>query len=52
MIMLPIFKENMLTWVETIELVDLGENKLCNVSNLSNQTVKFYKCKFSIIFII
>ena len=30
LIMLRIFKENMRTWKEAIELVDLGEKKLQN----------------------
>ena len=33
MIMLRIFKENMQTWMETIEFADLGEKKLRNATN-------------------
>ena len=35
----------MWTWIETIELADLGEKKLHNVTNYELITVKFYGSK-------
>ena len=40
--MLRIFKENMRTWTEPIELVDLGEKMLHNGTAYSNYIVKLY----------
>ena len=36
------FKENIRTWTEATELVDLGEKKLHNGTVYSNYIVKFY----------
>ena len=40
-----IFKENMWTWMETIELEYLGKKKLHNAAHLSNQTPFLYRCQ-------
>ena len=40
--MFCIFKENIRTWTEATELVDLGEKKLHNGTVYSNYIVKFY----------
>ena len=42
MTMSRIFKENMSTWTDIIELADLVEMKLYNATNYSNYTVKLY----------
>ena len=36
MIIFGTFMQNMQTWMETIELTDLGEKKLCNATSYTN----------------
>ena len=45
MIISRIFIENMRTWIETIEFMELGEKKLHNTTVSTHEFVKFYERK-------